>query len=155
MIATLIPGARFVPLESRNHILVATEPAWQQFVDALDDFLPASSSELAAHLFLRRTPMMPQPAARNNWQLCDSLRYCTTPRGRLPSRSRRAYYADLLTFLLYHTSKERSSTRNSCRIYRRQRTDDVASAHARTHPALTAHIFLPGKRLACLTQAAS
>jgi pimeloyl-ACP methyl ester carboxylesterase/DNA-binding CsgD family transcriptional regulator len=41
-IASLIPGARFVPLESRNHILLRHEPAWQQFVEALDEFLPAS-----------------------------------------------------------------------------------------------------------------
>jgi len=40
-IASLIPRARFVPLESRNHILLDTEPAWRQFVGALDDFLPA------------------------------------------------------------------------------------------------------------------
>jgi len=39
--AGLIPGARFVPLESRNHVLLDTEPAWQQFVEALDEFLPA------------------------------------------------------------------------------------------------------------------
>jgi DNA-binding NarL/FixJ family response regulator len=30
--------------ESRNHLLVESEPAWQQFIDALDDFLPASST---------------------------------------------------------------------------------------------------------------
>jgi len=40
-IAALIPGARFVQLESRNHVLLDTEPAWQQLVAALDDFLPA------------------------------------------------------------------------------------------------------------------
>ncbi len=40
-VAGLIPGARFVPLESRNQVLLDTEPAWQQFVEALDDFLPA------------------------------------------------------------------------------------------------------------------
>ena len=40
-VAGLIPGAQFVPLESRNHVLLDTEPAWQQFVEALDDFLPA------------------------------------------------------------------------------------------------------------------
>jgi pimeloyl-ACP methyl ester carboxylesterase len=42
LLASLIPGARFVPLESRNHILLDTEPAWQQFVEALDDFLPTA-----------------------------------------------------------------------------------------------------------------
>ena len=40
LVARLIPGARFVPLESRNHVLLATEPAWQQMVAALEDFLP-------------------------------------------------------------------------------------------------------------------
>ena len=40
-VAALIPGARFVPLESRNHVLLEQEPAWQQLVEALDDFLPA------------------------------------------------------------------------------------------------------------------
>jgi pimeloyl-ACP methyl ester carboxylesterase/DNA-binding CsgD family transcriptional regulator len=39
--AALIPGARFVPLESRNHVLMDSEPAWQQFFAALDEFLPA------------------------------------------------------------------------------------------------------------------
>jgi pimeloyl-ACP methyl ester carboxylesterase/DNA-binding CsgD family transcriptional regulator len=43
LIASLIPGARFVPLESRNHVLLATEPAWQQFAEVLNDFLPAGS----------------------------------------------------------------------------------------------------------------
>jgi pimeloyl-ACP methyl ester carboxylesterase len=41
LVARLIPGARFVPLESRNHVLLATEPAWQQMVAALEDFLPS------------------------------------------------------------------------------------------------------------------
>jgi pimeloyl-ACP methyl ester carboxylesterase/DNA-binding CsgD family transcriptional regulator len=39
LIATLIPGARFVPLESRNHILLADEPAWARFSQELHDFL--------------------------------------------------------------------------------------------------------------------
>jgi pimeloyl-ACP methyl ester carboxylesterase/DNA-binding CsgD family transcriptional regulator len=45
-VAALIPGARFVPLESRNRIVLDTEPAWQQFVEALEDFLPARSRDL-------------------------------------------------------------------------------------------------------------
>lgn len=43
-VAALIPGARFIPLDSRNHILLDIEPAWQQFADALDEFLPRSSN---------------------------------------------------------------------------------------------------------------
>jgi pimeloyl-ACP methyl ester carboxylesterase/DNA-binding CsgD family transcriptional regulator len=39
-LASLIPDARFVALESRNHWVVETEPAWTQFAGALDSFLP-------------------------------------------------------------------------------------------------------------------
>ncbi len=39
-LAALIPDARFVPLESRNHWVVDTEPAWAQLLAALDGFLP-------------------------------------------------------------------------------------------------------------------
>jgi pimeloyl-ACP methyl ester carboxylesterase/DNA-binding CsgD family transcriptional regulator len=53
-VAGLIPGARFVPLESRNHVLLETEPAWQQFVEALDDFLPAAPARPAG---LEGTPL--------------------------------------------------------------------------------------------------
>ena len=39
MLATRIPGATFVPLESRNHILLADEPAWPVFLAAVRQFL--------------------------------------------------------------------------------------------------------------------
>jgi pimeloyl-ACP methyl ester carboxylesterase/DNA-binding winged helix-turn-helix (wHTH) protein len=39
-LAALIPGARFVPLDSRNHLLRADEPAWPRFLDEVDAFLP-------------------------------------------------------------------------------------------------------------------
>jgi pimeloyl-ACP methyl ester carboxylesterase/DNA-binding CsgD family transcriptional regulator len=38
LLATLVPDARFVPLESRNHILLANEPAWEQFQAELRAF---------------------------------------------------------------------------------------------------------------------
>jgi pimeloyl-ACP methyl ester carboxylesterase/DNA-binding winged helix-turn-helix (wHTH) protein len=38
-LAALIPGARFVPLESRNHVLLESEPAWSRFVDEVRAFL--------------------------------------------------------------------------------------------------------------------
>jgi pimeloyl-ACP methyl ester carboxylesterase/DNA-binding CsgD family transcriptional regulator len=37
-LATGIPGAQFVELESRNHILLAHEPAWSRFKEAVLDF---------------------------------------------------------------------------------------------------------------------
>ncbi len=38
-LASGIPGARFVPLESRNHVLVGDEPAWQACAVAMYEFL--------------------------------------------------------------------------------------------------------------------
>lgn len=46
-VAALIPGARFVALDSRNHIVLDCEPAWKQLVEALDDFLPAVPARAA------------------------------------------------------------------------------------------------------------
>jgi pimeloyl-ACP methyl ester carboxylesterase/DNA-binding CsgD family transcriptional regulator len=58
-VARLVPGARFVPLESRNHVLLDTEPAWQQFVEALDNFLPK-----AAQLAGNADPLFDELTAR-------------------------------------------------------------------------------------------
>ncbi|CAN5343998.1 hypothetical protein BH11ACT1_BH11ACT1_25050 [soil metagenome] len=41
-LASLIPGASFVPLESQNHILLADEPAWTSFVAEVTAFLGAA-----------------------------------------------------------------------------------------------------------------
>jgi DNA-binding NarL/FixJ family response regulator len=38
-LAALIPGARFVPLEGRNHIPLENEPAWRQIVAQYRAFL--------------------------------------------------------------------------------------------------------------------
>ena len=38
-LAALIPGARFVSLDSRNHVLLETEPAWARFLDEVRAFL--------------------------------------------------------------------------------------------------------------------
>lgn len=50
LLATLIPTASFVPLEGRNHILLADEPAWKTFLSEFRDFLgprlPPGGSEL-------------------------------------------------------------------------------------------------------------
>ena len=43
-IATLIPGARFVPLESKNHLLLEGEPAWQTFLSEVRSFLGVQPS---------------------------------------------------------------------------------------------------------------
>jgi pimeloyl-ACP methyl ester carboxylesterase/DNA-binding CsgD family transcriptional regulator len=39
LMATLIPGAQFTSLESRNHVLLENEPAWGAFIDEFHAFL--------------------------------------------------------------------------------------------------------------------
>ena len=39
LLASGIPGAEFVELDSRNHILLEHEPAWQRFREAIDSFM--------------------------------------------------------------------------------------------------------------------
>jgi pimeloyl-ACP methyl ester carboxylesterase/DNA-binding CsgD family transcriptional regulator len=43
LLAALIPGARFLPLDSANHTLLSTEPAWPVFLSALRGFLAEGS----------------------------------------------------------------------------------------------------------------
>lgn len=38
-IASRIPGARFLPLEGRNHMILEQDPAWRRFADATRAFL--------------------------------------------------------------------------------------------------------------------
>ena len=54
LLASLIPGARFAPLESNNHLLLATEPAWARWRDEVRSFLPAD--DVADPLFATLTP---------------------------------------------------------------------------------------------------
>lgn len=39
-IASLIPGAQLVPIESRNHVLLEDEPGWARWVEEVRAFLP-------------------------------------------------------------------------------------------------------------------
>jgi hypothetical protein len=39
VLAAGIPGARFVPLPSRNHLVLDNEPAWQIILNELGEFL--------------------------------------------------------------------------------------------------------------------
>ena len=39
LMANLIPGARFVLLEGKNHLLLENEPAWGQFMAEVKAFL--------------------------------------------------------------------------------------------------------------------
>jgi pimeloyl-ACP methyl ester carboxylesterase len=53
LITSLIPSARFVSLESKNHILLEHEPAWQQFLTEVHQFLGVEAA----------TPVQPRSAS--------------------------------------------------------------------------------------------
>jgi pimeloyl-ACP methyl ester carboxylesterase/DNA-binding CsgD family transcriptional regulator len=46
-LAALLPDARLVPLESRNHIVLEDEPAWPVLVDEVERFMAADGSPQA------------------------------------------------------------------------------------------------------------
>jgi pimeloyl-ACP methyl ester carboxylesterase/DNA-binding CsgD family transcriptional regulator len=47
-VAELIPNARFVPLESRNHVLLEGESAWDEFTTEVGNFLQIADGDAAA-----------------------------------------------------------------------------------------------------------
>jgi pimeloyl-ACP methyl ester carboxylesterase/DNA-binding winged helix-turn-helix (wHTH) protein len=49
LLTALVPGARFVSLESRNHILLESEPAWSRFADEVRRFLGGDAETLGPH----------------------------------------------------------------------------------------------------------
>lgn len=55
LIAALIPGSRFVSLESRNHMMMESEPAWGQFLAALEEFYPGGGAARGSEAFLDLT----------------------------------------------------------------------------------------------------
>jgi len=61
-LAAGIPGAEFVELESRNHILLEDEPAWPRFCDAVREFLavgaPRESERIFATLTVREREIL-------------------------------------------------------------------------------------------------
>jgi len=57
-VASLIPGARFVPLESRNHMLLEHEPAWRQWLDSVRAFLPLGATGVFASLTRRELQLV-------------------------------------------------------------------------------------------------
>ena len=48
ILATEIPGAQFVELDSANHILLEDEPAWRRFCDAVLDFTGVAATATGA-----------------------------------------------------------------------------------------------------------
>lgn len=75
-LAYAIPDARFVPLEGRNHILLADEPAWAVFLRELNSFLPTLPRDDTTDDVLtpRETEILRCVAAgMTNQQIADEL----------------------------------------------------------------------------------
>jgi pimeloyl-ACP methyl ester carboxylesterase/DNA-binding CsgD family transcriptional regulator len=61
LLASAIPGAEFVQLESRNHVLLEHEPAWKRFSEAVLEFtgaVRASESDAFASLSAREREIL-------------------------------------------------------------------------------------------------
>lgn len=78
LLATRIPGAQFVPIESRNHLLL-DEPGWQRALAAVEAFLPphdvaAGTDERIASLSPRLLGLLELMAqGRDNTQIAAAL----------------------------------------------------------------------------------
>jgi pimeloyl-ACP methyl ester carboxylesterase/DNA-binding CsgD family transcriptional regulator len=77
LIASAIPGARFVPIESGNHLLLEDEPGWRRWLDAVGAFLPAppaADHPLIAALTKRQRDLLELVAqGRDNAQIAAVL----------------------------------------------------------------------------------
>jgi pimeloyl-ACP methyl ester carboxylesterase/DNA-binding winged helix-turn-helix (wHTH) protein len=66
LLAALVPGARFISLEGRNHILLEGEPAWTRFVDEVRRFLRSGADLAGSHApspLSQRSTSAPQRSA--------------------------------------------------------------------------------------------
>lgn len=58
LFASLVPGARFVPLDSRNHVLMDHEPAFRRFVEEVEAFLPHGGGGAFTALTVRERELL-------------------------------------------------------------------------------------------------
>ncbi len=77
-LAALIPGARFVQLESKNHILLEPEEAWKRFCEEVLDFTGRSAAQQEDPVFARlsvreRDVLRLTMQGRDNAQIGEAL----------------------------------------------------------------------------------
>jgi hypothetical protein len=79
-LASMIPEARFVPLESNNHLLMKGEPAWPRFVEEVRRFL---GCEIASPLSTAQTSGIRTCPTCGRIFTDESLNYCLDDGTRL------------------------------------------------------------------------
>ena len=81
-VSSLIPDARLVPLDSRNHILLADDPAWRVFMGEMTAFLePDVRAQRTASGYRPTKPLSPREVdvlrlaadGRTNHEIADAL----------------------------------------------------------------------------------
>ena len=90
-LAALISDSRFVVLQSRNHILLKTEPAWQRFLNEVRSFLGVAPAEQHATLLKERATKASRAITDSRWKEISALfdqavSLGTTERSELMSR---------------------------------------------------------------------
>ena len=74
-LAALIPGARFVPLEGRNHLLLESEPAWAKFITEVRRFLGTEREAVIGRQGGQSRTMKRCPSCRRVYA-DETLRFC-------------------------------------------------------------------------------
>jgi DNA-binding CsgD family transcriptional regulator len=78
LLATQIPGATLVPIESSNHLWLADEPGWARARQAIEAFLPGAGAVDADNPLARLTPRQLQllelmAQGRDNQQIASAV----------------------------------------------------------------------------------
>ena len=79
-----IPNGKFVPLDSRNHVLVGSEPAWNRFVREIYEFLDVDIEPLPVQsIALQESPQSSESATRSWFSELRRRRFIGWPIGYL------------------------------------------------------------------------
>jgi hypothetical protein len=74
--AAAVPSARLIPLDSRNHLLLEHEPAWQTFIAEVSEFLGSRPMRASgSHSISLEGVEQPESGVRGGFRAGDPLPY--------------------------------------------------------------------------------
>jgi len=96
LLASLIPDARFVPLDSRNHVLLENDPAWWRFLSEVRTFLGVETTAERTFVFGSSDARPAPQISGTRWQQINSLfnRAVNLPQGEREAFLNRACTGD-------------------------------------------------------------